>query len=87
MLEIKTRLTPVNTVIASLALVPSTGYDSRNLCQIPLTLNFGINSTFNKKIRYVTTKSRVTKVNFNTSTGWKVENSGLEGRKRHQSQI
>lgn len=34
-------LTPVNTVIASSALDPSVGYDSRHLCQIPLTLNFG----------------------------------------------
>lgn len=47
-------LTPVNTVIASSDLVPSIGYDSRHLCQIPLTLNFGMNSTFKnaKQIRY-----------------------------------
>jgi hypothetical protein len=82
MLGIKTTLTPVNTVIAPFALVPSTGYDSRHLCQIPLTLNFGMNSTFNNKIRYVTTKSIGTKLEFNTSAGWKVENSDTEGRKK-----
>jgi hypothetical protein len=49
-------LTPVNTVIASSDLDPSVGYDSRHLFQIPLTLNFGKNSTFNKKIRFLATK-------------------------------
>jgi len=43
-------LTPVNTVIAPSALDPSVGYDSRHLFQIPLTLNFGKNSTFNKTL-------------------------------------
>lgn len=45
-----TLLTPVNTVIAPSTLLPSFGYDSRHLCQIPLTLNFGINSTFKSQI-------------------------------------
>lgn len=44
---VKTRLTPVKTVIASPDLIPFNGYDSRHLCQIPLTLNFDMNSTFN----------------------------------------
>ena len=37
--------TPVNTVMASSFLLASLGYDSLHLCHIPLTLNFGINST------------------------------------------
>jgi hypothetical protein len=41
--------TPVNTVMASLFLLPSLGYDSHHLCHIPLTLNFGINSTCDHK--------------------------------------
>lgn len=45
MLNIKTILTPVKTVIASSDLEFVDGYDSRHLFQIPLTLNFGINST------------------------------------------
>ena len=56
MLNANRKLTPVKTVIASSALLPLGGYDSRHLCQTPLTLNFGINSTFNKMIRYITTK-------------------------------
>lgn len=47
--------TPVNTVMASLFLLASLGYDSRHLCHIPLTLNFGINSTCDHRI-YVTMK-------------------------------
>lgn len=42
----KKKLTPVNTVMPSLPFVPLIGYDSRHRCQIPLTLNFGKNSTF-----------------------------------------
>lgn len=38
-------LTPVNNVIASSVLWPSLGYESRHLCQIPRTLNFGMKST------------------------------------------
>ena len=45
--------TPVNTVIASSTLDPSVGYDSRHLFQIPLTLNFGKNSTFSKTMRFL----------------------------------
>lgn len=48
-------LTPVNTVIASSALEPSVGYDSRHLCQTPLTLNFGKNSTFNNTSTFLAT--------------------------------
>lgn len=43
-------LTPVNKVIASSALLPSFGYDSRHRCHTPRTLNFGMNSTCIYKI-------------------------------------